>query len=52
MLSISPATRIFVALEPADLRQSFNGLQGRVQSCNRILWPATYFYSPTNIAID
>jgi IS66 Orf2 like protein len=32
MLSISPATRIFVALEPADLRQSFNGLQGRVQS--------------------
>jgi transposase len=32
MLSISPSTRIFVALEPADLRQSFNGLQGRVQS--------------------
>lgn len=32
MLSISPATRIFVALEPADLRQSFNGLQARVQS--------------------
>jgi transposase len=32
MLSISPATRIFVALEPVDLRQSFNGLQARVQS--------------------
>jgi transposase len=32
MLSLSPATRIFVALEPADLRQSFNGLSARVQS--------------------
>jgi transposase len=26
MLSLSPATRIFVALPPVDLRQSFNGL--------------------------
>jgi transposase len=32
MLSLSPATRIFVALEPVDLRQSFNGLSARVQS--------------------
>lgn len=32
MLSPSPATRIFVALEPVDLRQSFNGLSARVQS--------------------
>jgi transposase len=32
MLSLSPATRIFIALEPVDLRQSFNGLQARVQS--------------------
>jgi transposase len=32
MLNVSPATRIFVALEPVDLRQSFNGLQARVQS--------------------
>ena len=32
MLSLSPATRIFVALEPVDLRQSFNGLHARVQS--------------------
>jgi transposase len=32
MLSLSPAIRIFVALEPVDLRQSFNGLQARVQS--------------------
>ena len=32
MLSISPATRIFIALEPVDLRQSFNGLHARVQS--------------------
>jgi transposase len=32
MLSLSPATRIFVALEPVDLRRSFNGLSARVQS--------------------
>jgi transposase len=32
MLNLSPATRIFVALEPVDLRQSFNGLSARVQS--------------------
>ena len=32
MLSLSPATRIFVALDPVDMRQSFNGLYSRVQS--------------------
>jgi transposase len=32
MLTLSPATRIFVALEPVDMRQSFNGLYARVQS--------------------
>jgi transposase len=32
MLSLSAATRIFVALEPVDLRQSFNGLSARVES--------------------
>lgn len=32
MLSLSPATRIFVALEPVDMRQGFNGLSARVQS--------------------
>ena len=32
MLSVSPATRIFLAVEAVDLRQSFNGLQARVQS--------------------
>jgi transposase len=26
MLSVSPATRIFVALNPVDMRQGFNGL--------------------------
>ena len=31
MLSLSTATRVFVALEPVDLRQSFNGLYTRVQ---------------------
>lgn len=32
MLSLLSAPRIFVALEPVDLRQSFNGLHARVQS--------------------
>lgn len=32
MFSLSPATRIFVALEPVDLRQGFNGLHGLVQN--------------------
>lgn len=31
MLSVSAATRVFVALAPVDLRQSFNGLYGAVQ---------------------
>ena len=32
MLSLSSATRVFVALEPVDMRQSFNGLYARVQT--------------------
>jgi transposase len=32
MLSLSPATRIFVALAPVDLRQGFNGLYAWVQT--------------------
>jgi transposase len=32
MLNLSTATRVFVALEPVDMRQSFNGLQSRVQT--------------------
>ena len=32
MLSLSPATRIFVALEPVDMRRSFNGLSAAVQT--------------------
>ena len=31
MLTLSPATRIFVALQPADLRRSFNGLSAAVE---------------------
>ncbi len=32
MLSLSPATRIFVALAPVDMRRSFNGLYALVQT--------------------
>ena len=32
MLSLSLATRIFVALAPVDMRKSFNGLYAHVQS--------------------
>jgi transposase len=32
MLSLSTATRVFVALEPVDMRKSFNGLYARVQT--------------------
>lgn len=32
MLSISPATRVFVAPNPVDMRKSFNGLYACVQS--------------------
>jgi len=32
MLSLSPATRVFVALTPVDMRKSFNGLHALVQT--------------------
>jgi transposase len=32
MLSLSPATRIFVALAPMDMRKGFNGLYAWVQT--------------------
>jgi len=32
MFSFSPATRVFLAVEPTDMRQSFNGLQARVET--------------------
>lgn len=32
MLSLSPATRVFVALAPVDMRMSFNGLYAYVQT--------------------
>ena len=35
MLNLSTATRIFVALEPVDMRKSFNGLYAGVQSVLR-----------------
>ena len=31
MIGLSRATRVFVALDPVDLRKSFSGLQGSVQ---------------------
>ncbi len=35
MLSVSPATRIFVALGPVDMRKSFNGLYSHIQAVLR-----------------
>jgi transposase len=35
MLSLSPATRIFVAIQAMDMRQSFNGLYAWVQNVLR-----------------
>jgi transposase len=32
VLSLSPATRVFVALSPVDMRRSFNGLYAQVQT--------------------
>jgi len=32
MLSLTTATRVFVALAPVDMRQSFNGLYSQVQT--------------------
>jgi transposase len=32
MLSISPATRVFVALSPVDMRLGFNGLYALIQT--------------------
>src|SRR5437867_7456970 len=32
MLSLSPATRVFVALTPVEMRKSFNGLHAQVQT--------------------
>jgi transposase len=32
MLSVSPGTRVFVALNPIDMRRSFNGLYAEVES--------------------
>lgn len=32
MLSLSPATRIFVAVDPVDMRKGFNGLYAYVQT--------------------
>lgn len=35
MLSVSPNTRIFVALEPVDMRGSFDALAGHVRRLSR-----------------
>jgi len=48
MLSLSTATRIFVALEPVDMRQNFNGLYARVQSVLQQDPLAGHFFVFTN----
>lgn len=35
MLALSPATRVFVALSPVDMRKSFNGLYAQVETILR-----------------
>jgi transposase len=35
MINATPATRVFLALQPVDLRKSFNGLCGYVQEILR-----------------
>ncbi len=32
MLSLPPVVRVFVALEPTDMRKSFDGLEGCYQA--------------------
>lgn len=48
MLSLSPATRIFVALESVDMRQSFNGLSSRVQSVLQMDPTSGHYFLFTN----
>jgi hypothetical protein len=35
MLSLPPAVRVFVALEPMDMRKSFPGLEGETRRLRR-----------------
>lgn len=48
MLSASAATRILVALEPVDMRQSFNGLFARVQAVLKEDPTSGHFFLFTN----
>lgn len=48
MLSVTAATRVFVALEPVDMRQSFNGLYARVQSVLQQEPTSGHFFVFTN----
>ena len=48
MLSVTAATRILVALEPVDMRQSFNGLFARVQAVLKEEPTSGHFFVFTN----
>lgn len=48
MLSVTAATRIFVGLEPVDMRQSFNGLWARVQAVLKEDPTSGHFFVFTN----
>jgi transposase len=48
MLSVTAATRILVALDPVDMRQSFNGLMARVQAVLREDPTSGHFFVFTN----
>lgn len=48
LLSVTAATRIFLALEPVDMRQSFNGLFARVQGVMKEDPTSGHFFGFTN----
>ena len=51
MLSISLATRVFVALNPVDMRRGFNGLYALIESVDTQILPLSSARIPKSVAI-